>query len=37
MALNFQKLEAYDVDIENFGVDVSQIVDRIFVGPQGEL
>ena len=37
MALNFQKLEAYNVDIENFGVDVSQIVDRIFVGPQGEL
>ena len=35
--MNFQLLEAYNVDIENFNYNVSDMVDNIFVGPQGEL
>ena len=35
--INFQLIEAYDVDIENFSYDVSDMVDSIYVGPQGEL
>ena len=35
--LNFQTLEAYNVDAENFNHNVSDMVDSIFVGPQGEL
>ena len=35
--INFQLIEAYDVDIENFSYDVSNMVDSIYVGPQGEL
>ena len=34
---NFQLIEAYDVDIENFSYDVADMVDSIYVGPQGEL
>ena len=30
-------IEAYDVDIENFSYNVSDMVDSIYVGPQGEL
>jgi len=30
-------IEAYDVDIENFNYDVSNMVDSIYIGPQGEL
>ena len=37
MALDFQKIEAHTVDIENFDYDVSNLVDNIFVGPQGDL
>ena len=35
--IDFQLIEAYDVDIENFSYDVSSMVDSIYVGPQGEL
>jgi len=35
--LNFKKLEAYPVDIESFDHDVSDMVNSIYVGPQGEL
>ena len=35
--MNFQLLEAWDVDMENFNYNVSDMVDNIFVGPQGEL
>ena len=37
MALDFQKIEAHTVDIENFDYDVSSLIDSIFVGPQGDL
>ncbi len=37
MATDFQLIEAYDVDIENFSYDVSDMVDSIYIGPQGEL
>ena len=35
--VNFQLIEAYDVDIENFNYNVSSMVDSIYIGPQGEL
>ena len=35
--IDFQLIEAYDVDIENFDYDVSNMVDNIYIGPQGEL
>ena len=35
--IDFQMIEAYDVDIENFNYDVSAMVDSIYIGPQGEL
>ena len=35
--IDFQMIEAYDVDIENFDYDVSNMVDSIYIGPQGEL
>ena len=35
--INFQLIEAYDVDIENFTYNVSDMVNSIYVGPQGEL
>ena len=35
--IDFQMIEAYDVDIENFNYDVSDMVDSIYIGPQGEL
>ena len=35
--IDFQMIEAYNVDIENFNYDVSNMVDSIYVGPQGEL
>ena len=35
--IDFQMIEAYDVDIENFDYDVSSMVDSIYIGPQGEL
>ena len=35
--LNFQMLEAHNVDIENFNYNVSELADNIFIGPQGEL
>ena len=37
MAVDFQMIEAYDVDIENFNYDVSDMVDSIYIGPQGDL
>ena len=37
MAIDFQLIEAYDVDIENFSYDVSDMVNSIYIGPQGEL
>ena len=37
MATDFQKIEVHDVDIENFSYDVSDMVDNIYIGPQGEL
>ena len=35
--LNFKKIEAYPVDIESFNYNVSDMVNSIYVGPQGEL
>ena len=35
--LNFMKLRDYPLDIDEFNHDVSSMVDRIYVGPQGEL
>ena len=35
--MNFQTLEAHNVDLENFSYDIQDLVDSIFVGPQGEL
>jgi len=37
MAIDFQMIEAYDVDMENFSYDVSDMIDNIYIGPQGEL
>jgi len=37
MSTDFQLIEAYNVDIENFSYDVSDMVDSIYIGPQGEL
>ena len=35
--LNFMRLRDYPLDISDFNHDMSNIVDRIYVGPQGEL
>ena len=35
--LNFKEIEAYSVDIESFNYDVSNMVNSIYIGPQGEL
>ena len=35
--LNFKKVEAYPVDIESFNYNVSDMVNSIYIGPQGEL
>ena len=35
--LNFKEIEAYPVDIESFNYNVSDMVNSIYVGPQGEL
>lgn len=37
MSIDFQKIEAHPVDIENFSYDVSEMVDNIYIGPQGDL
>ena len=37
MATDFQLIEAYDADIESFSYDISDMVDSIYIGPQGEL
>ena len=37
MATDFQLIEAHTVDIENFSCDVSDMIDSIYIGPQGEL
>ena len=37
MATDFQLIEAHSVDIETFSYDVSNMVDSIYIGPQGEL
>jgi len=37
MATDFQKIEAHNVDIENFSYNVSDIVNNLYIGPQGEL
>ena len=34
--LNFKKIEAYPVDIESFNYNVSDMVNSIYIGPQGE-
>jgi len=35
--LNFKEIEAYPVDIESFNYNVPEMVDSIYIGPQGEL
>ena len=35
--LDFKEIEAYPVDIESFNYDVSDMVNSIYIGPQGDL
>ena len=35
--MNFKMIEANSVDIETFECNVSELIDNILVGPQGEI
>ena len=35
--IDFKKLQEYPLDIHNFNYDVEDMVNNIYVGPQGEL